>query len=126
MKSTITFNPHSSQERRALQAWQILISQAMNRQTITYKSLSILMFGNQASGVLGGILGHIAFYCNEYELPPLTAIVVNSTTGLPGDEIPISLDLNVVREDVYNFDWFNVYPPTEKELKDANINKRFK
>ena len=120
------FNPNSTQAGRALQAWQILISAAMSRQTHTYKSLSILMFGHQATGVLGGILGNIAFYCNENELPPLTALVVNSETGLPGEEIPVSKDLNSLREKVYNFDWYDIYPPSEQDLKEANSRKQFK
>ena len=120
------FNPTSTQAGRAVQAWQILISAAMNRQTHTYKSLSKFMFQHQATGVLAGILGHIAFYCNENELPPLTVLVVNSETGLPGEEIPVSKDLNSLRETVYNFDWYNIYPPTEQELKDVNNRKQFK
>lgn len=120
------FNPTSTQAGRALQAWQILISAAMNRQIHTYKTLSILMFGHPATGVLGGILGNIAFYCNENDFPPLTTLVVNSETGLPGEEIPVSEDLNRLREKVYNFDWYDIYPPTEQELKDANNRKQFK
>ena len=120
------FNPNSSQSRRALQAWQILISAAMHRQTHSYKTLSILMFGKPATGVLGGILGNIAFYCTENNLPPLTTLVVNETTGLPGEEIPVSQDLNSLRETVYKYDWYNLYPPTEQELKDANDRKQFK
>jgi hypothetical protein len=54
-------------------------------------------------------------------LPPLNCIVVNKKTGLPGDEIPIDdgVDLNVERERVYRFDWFDIYPPSEKELRQA-------
>ncbi len=116
-----TFNPHSQHPARALQAWQVLVGKAMNRQTVTYEGLSILMYRKPAAGVLAGILGHIAFYCKQNALPPLTAIVVNGAKGLPGDDIPVADlgKLNEHREEVYCLNWYNVYPPTEDELRAA-------
>lgn len=119
------FNPTSTHPRRAVQAWQILISAAMNRQTHTYTSLSILMYKKPAQGVLSSILGHIAFYCNQNDLPPLTVLVVNES-GLPGSDIPVSEDLNSLREAVYKYDWYDLYPPSEEELIEAHRNKIFK
>ena len=75
------FNPHASQPARAVQAWQILIGMAKNRQTTTYLGLSQLMFGRDAAGVLAQILGHLAFYCIDNDLPPLTSIVVGKRRG---------------------------------------------
>ncbi len=100
MPMTPNFNPHASQPARAVQAWQILVGCAMNRQTTTYEGLSKLMFGKPAAGVLAGILGHVAYFCNESHLPALTAIVVNAATGLPGDDIPVDdlARLNEIRE----------------------------
>jgi hypothetical protein len=60
-----TFNPTAEHPARAVQAWQILVGKAMNRQTVTYEGLSKLMYGKEAAGVLAGILGHIAFYCED-------------------------------------------------------------
>ena len=102
--------------QRAVQAWQILVGAAMNRQTFTYKSLSHLMYGHTAAGVLDDILAHIAYYCIENDLPPLTAIVVNSETGMPGDGIPVENVLSQ-RESVFNRDWFDVYPPNSELLR---------
>ena len=102
--------------QRAVQAWQILAGAAMNRQTFTYKSLSQLMYGRTAAGVLDEILGHIAFYCNDSGLPPLTAIVVNSETGMPGHGIPAE-NVPSEREEVFNFNWFDVYPPNSEILR---------
>lgn len=113
-----TFNPSSSHPARALQAWQILISTAMNRQIHSYKSLSELMYGKSAQGVIAPILGHIADFCNKEGLPPLTTLVVNESTGLPGDGIPVDGDLVAKREKVYAYDWYNIYPPTEEKLKE--------
>lgn len=114
------FNPTSTHPARAVQAWQILISKAMNRQTITYEGLSLLMYKKPAPGVLDHILGHIAYYCQDNELPPLTAIVVGKGRGIPGADIPIDpATFDSERERVYDYDWYNVYPPSEEELEQA-------
>lgn len=111
------FNPSSTHPARAVQAWQILTSAAMNRQTLTYKGLSLLMYKRNAAGVLDQILGHIAFYCIDNKLPPLTSIVVGKGRGTPGKEIPVDPDqMDRLREKVYARDWFDIYPPSEKEL----------
>jgi len=98
------FNPHAERTARSIQAWQILVGMAMNRQTVTYLGLSVLMFKKPAAGVLDETLGNIAYYCNEHGLPALTSIVVGKTRGTPGQDIPI--DLTVVdreREKVYKY-----------------------
>lgn len=112
------FSENATHPARALQAWQILISTAKNRQIHTYKTLSELMYGSPAQGVIAPVLGHIACYCNEYNLPLLTALVVNQETGLPGGGIPTNKDLNAEREKVYAYTWYDVYPPSEDELKE--------
>jgi hypothetical protein len=114
------FNPNSKNADRAVQAWLILVSRAMSRQTITYEGLSELMYGKKAQGVLNKILGHIAFYCKEAKLPPLTSIVVGKG-GVPGDKIPIDLKkIDSLRERVYTkVNWFHIYPPTPEELSAA-------
>lgn len=115
-----TFNPSSTQQRRAVQAWQILVGAAMNRQTLTYELLSTRMYGKKAAGVLDKILGHVAFHCKENELPPLTSIVVGKKRGTPGQDIPIDLaTVDAQREETYQFDWYNIYPPSAKELAAA-------
>lgn len=118
------FNPSSTNSKRAVQAWQILVAAAMNRQIHSYKTLSELMYGKPVPNVLSNILGHIAFYCTENGLPPLTVLVVNETTGLPGEEIPVSQDLNSSREAVYKYDWYNLYPPSEQEFAAAYRRKQ--
>ncbi|OQA35245.1 MAG: hypothetical protein BWY56_01713 [Acidobacteria bacterium ADurb.Bin340] len=116
------FNPSSHQPERALQAWVILVGAATNRQILTYQLLSEKMFGKPAAGVLDDILGHIAFYCMDHNLPPLTAIVVNKETGNPGADIPLEpIRYGEARESVYKFgiEWFDVYPPTVEELAES-------
>ena len=114
------FNPTANHSARAVQAWQILVGMATNRQTITYEGLSRLMYGKSAAGVLASILGHIAFFCIDNELPPLTSIVVGKRRGTPGDEIPIDpASIDEVREQVYGYNCYDVYPPSERELDKA-------
>ena len=114
------FNPSSQHPARAVQAWQILVGMGINRQTITYEGLSLLMYKKKAQGVLDRILGHIAYHCSDNGLPALTSIVVGKRRGTPGRDIPVDLSIiDEEREKVYNFDWYNQYPPTENELKTA-------
>lgn len=119
------FNPSSNHPDRALQAWQILVAAAMNRQTFTYKGLSQLMYRKDAAGVLDQILGHIAFFCSDNELPALTSIVVGKGRGTPGADIPVDpKDMDREREKVYSHDWYNVYPPSPEQLADSFANNR--
>lgn len=111
------FNPKSEHKDRAVQAWLILAAAAMERKTLTYKGLSIAMFQKPAQGVLARILGHVAFYCIDNKLPPLTSIVVGQKRGTPGAKIPMDLDQSdKERESVYSEDWYDIYPPTADEL----------
>lgn len=115
-----TFNPTSENPARAVQAWQILVGAAMNRQTVTYEGLSKLMYGKEAAGVLAHILGHVAFYCEENNIPPLTALVVKKFTGEPGHRIPVDpARIDEERENIYQHDWYDVYPPSESDLAAA-------
>lgn len=115
-----TFNPTSEHPARAVQAWQILVGKAMNRQTVTYELLSELMYEKQAAGVLAQILGHIAFYCIDNHIPRLTALVVGKGLGKPGDGIPIDPEkIDEDREKVYQLNWYDIYPPSETEFAAA-------
>jgi hypothetical protein len=114
------FNPSAKHPARAVQAWQILVGRAMNRQTITYLGLSKLMYGRAAAGVLDKILGHLAFFCIEEKLPPLTSIVVGKGVGVPGHAIPVDASkMDRLREQVYEYDWYDIHPPSADALKAA-------
>ncbi|MGY2226987.1 hypothetical protein ACW9IK_30190 [Pseudomonas gingeri] len=103
---------------RAAQIWQILVSKAHNRQTMTYLELAGLL-GYAGSGTLGRQLGHIMFFCDQNDLPPLTVLVVNTETGLPGSGFKNESEIHELREKVYAYDWFNLIPPSASELSEA-------
>jgi hypothetical protein len=114
------FNPSSKHPARAVQAWIILVGAAMNRQTLTYEGLSVKMYQRKAAGVMDKILGHVAFYCIEQGLPPLTSIVVGKGRGTPGQDIPLdAAALDGARERVYAYDWYDEYPPSAEQLAAA-------
>ena len=101
---------------RAAQIWQVLVSKAYNRQTVTYGELAEIL-GYKSAHVLGHALGHINYYCKENDLPPLTVIVVHQETGLPAYKV--DADMNRAREAVYDYNWYDVVPPTFEELESA-------
>jgi hypothetical protein len=95
----------------------------MNRQTLTYKGLARLMYRRDAQGVLDKILGHIACYCIDHKLAPLTSIVVGQGRGTPGHDIPMDLSKrDKERENVYATDWYDIYPPSAEELHASYMN----
>jgi hypothetical protein len=107
---------------RALQAWQYLIGKSVNRQIVKYEELRTLM-GYPTSNPLASILGCIMFYCEQNNLPPLTIIVVNRH-GVPGEGFTAEEleDYHRRREDVFNYDWFKIVPPTIDEFQEAREN----
>lgn len=103
-------------QARAVQIFSILISAAYNRQTVTYGMVAELIeYGG--AGVLDRQLGLILHWCAENELPPLTVLVVNATTGLPGEGFGDAETLHSDREKVFNHPWFTLVPPTISDLK---------
>ena len=116
------FNNHPTWSYRALQTWLILIGKAANRQTLTYGDLAGLL-GFDGASVLAHPLDRILCYCEVHELPPLTCLVVNQSTGLPGDGLQID-NLHSDRERVYNYAWYGLIPPTPEELAQAHAQMR--
>jgi hypothetical protein len=108
---------------KAVQTWLILISKAVNRQTIRYSELAEKLGYENPLFPLNKILGHIMFFCKQNNIPPLTIIVVNQD-GIPGEGL-ITVELNNINEflrtleSVFNFEWFNCLPPTAGEFHRA-------
>jgi hypothetical protein len=112
------FSDNSNNPERAVQIWQILISKAHNRQTITYIDLA-KMIGYRDARPIPNMLDLIMRYCEQNELPPLTALVVNKGTGAPGDGLTTVRNLDNDREKVFNCDWYSLVPPSPTEFQQA-------
>lgn len=94
--------------QRAHQLWSVLVFAAYNRQTVTYGFIGKLM-GLPAAGI-GRALYPIQDFCKQHELPPLTVLVVNQATGLPGDGLEVT-DFPKMVQDVFEFDWISYKAP---------------
>lgn len=64
-------------------------------------------------------LYYLKHWCEVNGLPPLTVIVVNQETGKPGSGLALD-DLDKAREDVFNYPWYRLVPPTAEELHAAH------
>lgn len=74
--------------------------------------------GYKGAGVLAHMLGRVMFYCQQEQLPPLTVVVVNQETGLPGSGL-LGAELNADRERVFGYNWYGIVPPSPTELDAA-------
>lgn len=108
---------------RAEQIWPILIGLAYDRRTITYGGLAEVL-GFEGAGVFSGILGQIMHWCAANDVPPLTILVVNSKSGLPGDGLTTPDDLNADREVVFGYDWYDLVAPRAADLAAASVEAR--
>lgn len=116
------FRDESHLHTRALQAYQVLVGLAWNRQTITYGDLSKEQMEEYGGGgILNRVLGCIMGWCYENGLPPLTVLVVNDQTGVPGGGLTTvpNQDWPASQQDVFGFNWFSIFPPSLGELKEA-------
>ncbi len=108
---------------RALQAWQILIGKAYNRQIVRYRELARIM-DYPDERPLSTILGCIMYFCDQNDLPPLTILVVNQD-GVPGGGFTAETLANYHRrrEEVHNHKWYKIIPPTINEFQTAFDNR---
>jgi len=98
-----------TQSERAAQIWQVLVGAACNRQVLTYTLVGDRI--GMGAGTLAGPLGLIMKYCERSGLPPLTVLVVNKETGVPGEGLTTLEELNRDRERVFAYDWYKLVPP---------------
>lgn len=102
---------------RASQVWAVLAWAARHRQTITYQQLG------QATGMhpagMGRVLEPIQSYCVARQLPPLTVLVVQKGTGLPGAGFTAAQALQVASDQsmVFDFDWLKHRNPQASGLQ---------
>ena len=108
--------------QRSMQIWSLLICAANDRKTHTYGDIAEIL-GMKGAGVMAQFLGPIMWLCENNQWPPLTVLVVNQETGLPGEGLTTIENVNRDREAVFNFDWFGVVPPSLHDFDSADRNK---
>jgi hypothetical protein len=113
---------------QAQRIWLILVafvSSPMRRsdddKTITYGELAVLMgYADRRAGhMLSRQLGIVGEFCRLNNLPALNSIVVNQTTGVPGEDVLLRDGRTVKQEqrDVMRQDWFQFGVPTTGTLR---------
>ena len=113
----IRFNQLASAPARALQIYLILVGCAANQQVITYGKLA------ERAGLLTptwlfASLRHLAEWCLEEGLPPLTSLAVAEDTGAPGPGYPLPLEeLAAQQNRARKFDWYAIVPPAVADLE---------
>ncbi len=112
-----------TKSERASQIWAVLAWAAKNRQTLTYELLSKLIRVPRVG--LGQLLEPIQSYCLLKELPPLTILVVQQDSGLPGIGFTGANAAEYAKAymDVYKYDWLEHGNPEPEKLEEA-VQKR--
>lgn len=111
---------------RAAQVWPVLAWAATNRQTLTYGILGKLIgvpVSTPARG-LGHLLDPIQAYSLEHKLPPLTALVVRSTTGMPGAGFCAAHEAPKALQDMFSSDWLESGGTPSAEAFEASVEQR--
>lgn len=105
--------------QRSMQIWTLLVCAAQERKSYTYGQIAEIL-GMGGAGVMAQFLGPIMWHCEDKDFPPLTVLVVNQETGLPGEGLSTIENVNEDRESVFNFDWFEIEPVQERDFKNAD------
>ncbi len=104
--------------QRSMQIWMLLVCAARERKSYTYGQIANIL-GMGGAGVIAQFLGPIMWLCEDNGYPPLTVLVVNQDTGLPGEGLSTIQEVNEDRERVFNFNWFAIEPPQIKDFQKA-------
>ena len=108
-----------TRSERACQIWAVLAYAASKRQSLTYGQLGKLI-GVPAAG-LGGLLEPIQSYCLSQKLPPLTVLVVQQETGLPGPGFTAASAqaFDQAQSQVFAYGWLEHGNPQPEKLEQA-------
>ena len=108
---------------QAQQIWLVLVAfvsgptrKASDDKTMTYGELAERMgYADRRAGhMLSRQLGIIGEFCRLNDLPVLNSVVVNQTTGFPGEDVVLRDGRTVKQEqrDVMRQDWLQLGVPT--------------
>jgi hypothetical protein len=107
-----------SRTQRAMQLWSVLVLAARNQQVLSYSMVEKLT--GLPKWTQADFLGVVAAYCIVNKLPPLTVLVVNEETGLPGGKFPGPADIFGGQARVFVYDWFAHGIPSPEDFEAAS------
>ena len=108
----------TNQQRRSIKVWQVLISCAAHRETITYGRLADLIAEPIIPLRMGLYLSRVAEFCALREKPNLAVIVVNRETGETGRTVTLRhKDVDQERAAVFDENWFAMTPPVAEDFR---------
>ncbi len=112
-----------NRSERASQIWAVLAWAATHRQSITYAQLAKLI-GVPTAG-LGQLLEPVQSYCITQQLPPLTAIVVQQGSGLPGSGFTGATAEQYAQAiaKVFSYNWLEHGNPQPERLESAVVQR---
>jgi len=96
------------------QIWSLLVQSAHARKLLTYAILEQLM--DVPKQAIGCWLTPIQDYCNFYNLPPLTLLVMDEA-DIPLTDGFTEADVFGERARVYRFDWMSQKPPSPEDFQ---------
>lgn len=110
-----------TRSERASQIWAILAWAARSRQSLTYRQVAQLI-GVPTAG-LGQLLEPIQSFCILQGLPPLTVLVVQQESGLPGPGFTgaSASDFAKAQSSVFAHDWLVQGNPQPERLEAAVV-----
>lgn len=97
----------------------VVVGFASSKRTLTYEELAVAMgYHPSCKHTLQRALGLVYYYCKEYDLPPLTAIVVSSISGLPAWDSGFEAALVPrMQRTVFDYRWYSLDRPRHMELR---------
>jgi hypothetical protein len=102
---------------RAARIWSVLALAAHNRQVLTVNMIAKLT--GVPSRDVGKCLEPIESYCLVHNLHPLTILVVNEKTGMPGVGYIAAHKIPRAQQEVFKFDWLAHGGPSPEEFESA-------
>lgn len=97
--------------------WPLLVFAAQNRRVLTYEMLGRLI--GESPSDLGRMLEPIQSFCVLEGLPPLTSLVVDARTGLPGEGYIGADDVPQAQAETFLFDWLAYPVPRREDFREA-------
>ena len=97
--------------------WSLLTLSAIRRQTLTYQLLARLIGVPRQD--LARLLEPIQSYCILANLPPLTSIVVDAQSGVPGEGFIAAANLPRAQAETLAHDWLAQDVPAPEDFQQA-------